>query len=255
MATQLSEPVYGCFETTRWTLVEMLQSDADDECREAALEELCSTYWPPIFGFLRGSGIDCEKAAEFTQSFFAEVVLSRKLFQRVDRSRARLRVLLISALKNYMIDAHRSAKAYDRRLAFIREAATRYEKRRVQTDDGSELDMDFDREWALQVLEISLHRCAQRFRGAGREGHWQVYYERVVRPCIAGCAPTPTADLAIEHGFQNEAAVNSAVHVVRKRLMAILHETVQEHVANEDESREEFDYLVSLIESSQRVAP
>jgi hypothetical protein len=49
------------FPTTRWCLVVQAGSPASSQAR-AALEELCSVYWYPLYAFIRRKGNDPDRA-------------------------------------------------------------------------------------------------------------------------------------------------------------------------------------------------
>ena len=51
---------------------------------EAALAQLCQTYWPPLYTFVRSRGYTAHDAQDLTQSFFAYLI-EHKLYARVDR--------------------------------------------------------------------------------------------------------------------------------------------------------------------------
>jgi RNA polymerase sigma-70 factor (ECF subfamily) len=63
------------FATTRWTVVlaagrqHTLQADR-------ALEELCRTYWFPLYAYVRRRGHSKEDAEDLTQAFFARFLVS-----------------------------------------------------------------------------------------------------------------------------------------------------------------------------------
>jgi RNA polymerase sigma-70 factor (ECF subfamily) len=57
------------FPTTRWTRVAELQAGSPEEAGRA-LEQLCGSYWYPVYAFLRRSGRNQEDAADLTQNFF-----------------------------------------------------------------------------------------------------------------------------------------------------------------------------------------
>lgn len=59
------------FPTTRWTLIAKAAGVEPDH-REKALEELCQTYWSPIYAFIRSKGADVSRAEDLTQGFFAD---------------------------------------------------------------------------------------------------------------------------------------------------------------------------------------
>ena len=57
------------FTTTHWSVV--LEAQGPTPAAHAALEKLCSTYWRPIYGFVRRQGVRPEEAKDLTQGFFA----------------------------------------------------------------------------------------------------------------------------------------------------------------------------------------
>jgi len=60
------------FQTTRWSLV--LTASRGGEGSVEAMEWLCSTYWYPLYGFIRRQGHDSETARDLTQSFFLSLL-------------------------------------------------------------------------------------------------------------------------------------------------------------------------------------
>src|SRR5881396_3024226 len=64
-----SLPASAQFSTTHWSVV--LEAGASQDSRaDAALEELCRTYWHPIYCFARRRGQGPEDAQDLTQEFF-----------------------------------------------------------------------------------------------------------------------------------------------------------------------------------------
>ena len=60
----------GAFATTHWSLV-LIAATSDTRGALAALEELCSKYWYPVYAFIRQRGSDSHDAEDLTQAFFA----------------------------------------------------------------------------------------------------------------------------------------------------------------------------------------
>src|SRR5438132_14061882 len=65
------------FTTTHWSVV--LEAQGPTPAAQAALEKLCSTYWRPIYGFVRRQGVGPEEAKDVTQGFFALLLERRDL--------------------------------------------------------------------------------------------------------------------------------------------------------------------------------
>ena len=76
------------FTTTHWSVV--LAAQGPSPAAEEALEKLCSTYWRPIYGFVRRQGTDAEEAKDLTQGFFA-LLLERRDLDAVRKEKGRLR--------------------------------------------------------------------------------------------------------------------------------------------------------------------
>ncbi|MGC6564589.1 MAG: hypothetical protein ACON38_03140 [Akkermansiaceae bacterium] len=62
----------NAFPPTRWSLV---RTASEPE----ALEEICRSYWRPIYHFLRRSGHTAEDAEDLTQSFFSSLIDEQSL--------------------------------------------------------------------------------------------------------------------------------------------------------------------------------
>ena len=81
----------GVFATTHWSVV--LEAQGESPGAHEALENLCRTYWRPIYSFARREGTSPEEAKDITQGFFA-LILERKDFQSVRQEKGRLRSLI-----------------------------------------------------------------------------------------------------------------------------------------------------------------
>lgn len=212
----------GSFSTTRWSL---LGAAASDDA--AALETLSRVYYPPVYAFLRRAGHSPDSAEELAQGFFTDVVLTRRLFQRADRASGRLRDLILRALKNYRIDAHRRAVVRGR---YRRAPLDVLEREEALVGGSSEHDPDatFQRRLALSTLEEALRRCEDYFVGRGMGRHWRVYEARVLLPAQHCVRPTPLAELVAEYGFRNQACVSAAVQEVSRRAKILLQQVLAE---------------------------
>src|SRR5262245_4284109 len=86
-------PGAGVFTTTHWSIV--LEAQGESPAAQEALENLCRTYWRPIYSFVRREGAKPEEAKDITQGFFA-LILERKDFQSVRQEKGRLRSFLLA---------------------------------------------------------------------------------------------------------------------------------------------------------------
>src|SRR5437879_11833178 len=61
------------FNTTHWTVVIAAGRGSSQEA-EVALEELCSTYWFPLYVYVRRQTATREDAGDLTQAVFARLL-------------------------------------------------------------------------------------------------------------------------------------------------------------------------------------
>ena len=101
------------FPSTHWSVVLAAgRSQAEPDISQAALEELCQTYWAPLHSFVRSRGYTVHDAQDLTQSFFAYLI-EHKIYTRVDRQKGRFRSFLLASLKNFLshaVDRERTLK-------------------------------------------------------------------------------------------------------------------------------------------------
>ena len=77
------------FATTHWSVV-LATAGQDSPQAAAALEQLCRTYWYPLYCYIRRRGYGHEDAQDLTQGFLLRW-LESKSFARADASKGRLR--------------------------------------------------------------------------------------------------------------------------------------------------------------------
>ena len=239
------ERSHAGFPPTQWTLIEALGDDHHPQ-RDKALGTLIERYWPPTYAYLRRFGRPSEEAAELTQAFFADVVMTRGLFQRADPKRGRLRSLLMHALEHYVRDHHRRerARGADMTISFDE---LRREEAILAEEHADGAEAAFDRRWAIAVLEEALRRCEQYLRANGRQRHWDAFEAYVVRPSLARSRPKSLAEVAAETGFASRNDLAGALRTVRKRVLVLLREVVATTVLGPEEQAEEYQFVVSLL--------
>ena len=93
------------FATTRWSLIlSAAHSEGVEQKSREALNELCRTYWRPVFSFVCRHGYSMEDAQDLTQDFFVKI-LELGWLRHADPDRGRFRSLLRRSLENFLINA------------------------------------------------------------------------------------------------------------------------------------------------------
>src|SRR5208283_2279483 len=88
------------FATTHWTVVLAAGQRSAPEA-DRALEELCRTYWYPLYAYVRRQGHSKEDAEDLTQGFFARF-LERNYLEGLSSEKGRFRAFLLAALKHFL---------------------------------------------------------------------------------------------------------------------------------------------------------
>src|SRR5947199_3053282 len=89
------------FVTTQWrTVLTAAESGAD---QTQALEELCRTYWYPLYAYVRRQGHSKEDAEDLTQTFFARF-LEKNYIEGLRSEKGKFRAFLLAALKHFLVN-------------------------------------------------------------------------------------------------------------------------------------------------------
>jgi hypothetical protein len=94
------------FPETPWSLVLRARWPEEASRANGALDELRRQYWFPLYAFARRAGHEPPVAEDLAQGFFA-LLLSRRLLEKADPDRGRLRSFLIGAFKLHISDETR----------------------------------------------------------------------------------------------------------------------------------------------------
>ncbi len=105
----LQGTVYGQidpFAATQWSVILAAgRSKIDAESSRAALAQLCQSYWPPLYAYVRARGYSIHDAQDLTQGFFAYLI-EHKIYTRTDRQKGKFRSFLLASFMNFLSDAH-----------------------------------------------------------------------------------------------------------------------------------------------------
>jgi RNA polymerase sigma-70 factor (ECF subfamily) len=226
------------FPTTRWTLI--LASHQSGEAEEAAFEQLCGTYWKPVYFFLRRKGLSPPAAEDAAQGFFLHL-LQRDFLVRLDPGRGRLRSYLLRSLEHYLVNLHEHDSALKRgggeRLVPLDVALA---ERELVAAAETPLDA-FEKEWALGLMERALSRLRLEYEDGTRKGRADV----VLRFFGLDAAPT-YAEAAADCGM-TVPQFKAAIHRARARFRAILREEVAATVEDDADGEREIGDLVRAL--------
>ena len=217
--------------------------EASQSRAREALEELCRTYWYPLYAFVRSGGYSAADAQDLTQAFFARIIETGG-FASADRQRGRFRSYLLGAMKHFLANEWHRAQTQKRggRVRFIEfdalDPEARYAGASEQSDNPEYL---FDREWALETVAGALQELREKMTKAGKSDQFDA-----LKGSLSGQDELPREQIAARLGM-SEGAVKVAVHRLRQRYRKLLRAAIAETVSNEADLDDEMRYLVAVL--------
>ncbi len=230
------------FATTRWTVV-LNAARSDTPRAQAALADLCQTYWFPLYAYVRRRGHGPHDAEDLTQGFFARFLRLNSL-SAVRRENGKFRTFLLAAMKHYLADEWDRASAQKRGIGQTVPLDAEFAERRYRAEATDPLHPErlFERQWALTLLENVVQRLGREYEAAGQGG---LFSE--LRFAITGDRnAVPYATLAARLGMTGE-AVRVAVHRLRQRYRRMLREEVAHTVEDPSETTSELEALRRIL--------
>lgn len=240
------------FAPTQWSVILAAgKSQTNPEASRAALAQLCETYWPPLYSYLRARGHSKHDAQDLTQGFFA-FLIERKIYTRADRLKGKFRSFLLASLKNFLSDARDREQALKRGggYQFVplhesqTEAAETLLKESSSPGHGAmDEDLLFERSWAETLVTATLDRVAATYQAEGKES----FFQELQAFLKVGAAPLPTyPELAARLGVA-ESTLRSHVTRLRSRYREVLRAEVRRTVKSEAEVDGELRELLRVL--------
>ena len=235
------------FPNTRWSIVLQAQGD-DSELRHRALEQICRTYWLPVYAFARGQGLPPADAEDLTQNVLSDL-LNKQAFDSVTAEKGKLRSYLRVATKNYLRNDWKKANRQKRgggAMALSLDCEDAERRSSLEAADDETPEKLFDRHWGLNLLHRTMDRLEATYVGAGQGPVFAVLKDVLGQK---GGGPR-YQDIAEQLGM-SESAIGVAVHRLRKRYRRILKEEIALTLDDESEQavEEEVQYLFGVFTS------
>ena len=211
---------------------------------DVALEELCRTYWYPLYAYVRRHGHSREDAEDLTQAFFARL-LEKNYLEGISTDKGKFRAFLLVALKRFLANEWDRANRQKRGGGVIplsldwRDADQRYQ---INPADTLSPDKLYDRAWAVTVLEQVITRLRDESAAEGKAR----LYEQLKAFLMAGKSDIPYAQAAAALEL-TEGAVRVAVHRLRRRYRELLREQIAQTLSDPAQADEEMQALFSAL--------
>ena len=231
------------FRTTRWSVV-LLAGQGESPQATEALDQLCRTYWYPLYAYVRRKGHNPEDAQDLTQGFFYHL-LKKNYLARADPDKGRFRDFLLTGLRHFLInewDRAQAQKVGGGQIPISLDAKT------AETWYGQEPATDttpetlYERRWALTLLEQALTRLRDEQIAEGKARQFEL-----LKSFLSGAAKAGDYDQVAEELGTTRNAVAMAVTRLRKRYRDLVREEVAHTVASPDEVQKELRWLFKVL--------
>ena len=229
------------FATTQWSVV-VAAGDRSSSVSREALEQLCRTYWFPLYAFVRRRGYSSHRAEDLTQSFFSWLI-EKKTIGKISPQGGRFRSFLLKAITNFLNNEHKYESAAKRGGGIetwsidFNEADQQYA---CQPIDQGTADLMFERQWALATLNQAKQLTQREYSDKP-----DLYLE--LEPIISGEAPETSYQEIADRLGMSLASVKVTVHRLRKRFSQKLRDVISETVDSPSEIDDEIRYLMSVF--------
>ena len=232
------------FATTRWSMV-LAAGQPALPGRGQALAELCQSYWPAVYGFVRRRVPNVHEAQDLTQAFFA-FLLEKNPLAVAEPARGRFRSFLLTAVQNFLHNQGDRARA-EKRGGVRAQLAMDFQQAdstlSLEPADLQTPERIFERQWVLALLERVMHQLRSEQAAAGKEQAFDL-----LKNHIGGrIAESSLADVAQQLSM-TENAVKVAAHRLRNRYRVLLRGEVAQTVADPADVDNEIRQLFAVLQ-------
>ena len=231
------------FPSTHWSVVLAARADNPAVAR-AALEQLCTVYWYPLYAFVRRRGHQPANAEDVVQGFIIHL-FEHHFFQAADPDKGRFRSYLLASLNHFMADAADRAgrqKRGDGRPLLSLDAGLAERRYAQEPADPCDPEQLFERRWALTLLDTVLQRLETEAAESGRANLF-----RQIKGVLQGDHDGMTlVQLAPQLGM-SEAALTMTILRLRQRYRELVREEIAHTVSRPVEIDEEMRYLFQVL--------
>jgi len=231
------------FLTTAWSVVIGAQED-EGEKRQQCLAMLCRNYWKPIYYYMRRRRLSHEDALDLTQEYFA-TFLEKDFVAAADQERGRFRTFVLVTVNRFLSKQMAKRSRREARLAVSLPVGEDEEELPIaELAHGETAEDDFNRRWALSLIETTL----QKMKAECDDGRRRYYYEtfRLFIESSSDAKPMSYRDMAEILGV-NETDVTNFLHRGRNVFQKLLRSEIRQSVSTESEIDDEIEALKEYL--------
>ena len=235
----------GKFPATRQSLMVAVRSDDPHE-RRRAMDVFISTYWKPVYKYIRLRwGKDNEQAKDLTQEFFTRV-LEKSFLDSYDPARARLRTFVRVCLDRFLANTDNASQRLKRGgdivLVSLDFENAEGELQHLEPPAPENIEEFFTREWTRSVFSNALEKLRQECEAKGKQTHFRLLELYDVEE--------GGTELTYEQAGQlfgvKASDVTNYLAYARREFRRIVLESLREMTASDDEFRSEARSLLGI---------
>jgi RNA polymerase sigma-70 factor (ECF subfamily) len=211
-----------------------------------ALEQICRTYWFPLYAYVRHKGYSPHDAQDLTQGFFAHL-LERPWLRDVHPAKGRFRCFLLASLNHFLANEWRREQAEKRggsHAIFSLDALEAEDRYRIEPAHDQSPDRIFDRGWARTLLQQVMSQLRAECADEGREDLFRELEGRF----NGEKNPPGYAEIAARLGM-SAGAVKKAAQRLRERYQELLRAEVAATVSDPAEVDAELRALCTALQT------
>lgn len=222
------------FPTTQWTQIAAASLNGEGR---AAMDALCRNYYAPVRRFV-GWKRGWQDAEDVTQAFFFHL-MEKGIVRNADRLRGRFRTFLLTVLHRFLSHYERALLAEKRggKIEIVSLADIE-----TEPDADAEAASQFDREWALALMDSAAVKVGDEIRRERRNDAFDV-----LRRFLGIGQEAQTYETAAGMLGLSLPAVKSEIMRWRRRLGEIVRGEVGRTVSTPQEVEEEIAHLRRVL--------
>lgn len=231
------------FATTHWSVV-LAAGDQGNLASREALENLCATYWYPLYAYVRPRVRGAEEAKDLTQSFFCHL-LEKKGIEKANPERGRFRSFLLTSLKNFLHNQWEKEQAAKRGSGQSPVSINLEQgESRFQSEPHHNLTPEklFDRSWVLTLLDQVLGRLREELASEGKGDHFDLFKGSLTEGATAEDLARAAEVLGI-----SPAAAKQQAYRLRKRYRELFRQEVARTLAPGEDVDGEIGRLLNCL--------
>lgn len=233
------------FPLTRFSVIEGARSEHAGE-RQRALDVLISAYWKPVYKYIRLHwNKDNETAKDLTQDFFARLI-EKRLLDRFDPSKARLRTYLRVCVDGLVMNtdkaSQRQKRGGDMELLPLDFESAEGELVHLPIPSQDNAEEFFAREFARSLFGLAVERLQKECEERGKLLHFQLLE---LYDLEEGGKELTYDEVARRFGIKTSDVTNY-LSFSRREFRRIVLEELQAMTANEEEFRREAQTLLGV---------